>query len=143
MKIQEVKINGIANPIGFSLENVICSWKVTDTKSQKQKGAKIEVSLDEHFKQIICCKEGEDLKQQGEKLDLDLKPRTTYYYRVTVDGDQGDSAVSETCIFETGKMQEEWQAEWIAAAKEDTFHPVLRKVFSVEKPVRRVRVYVV
>ena len=141
MKIQEVKINGIANPIGFSLEKVICSWKVTDTKSQKQKGAKIEVSLDEDFKQIICRKEGEDLKQRGEKLILDLKPRTTYYYRVAVTGDQGDSAVSETCFFETGKMKETWNAEWIAAAREDTFHPVLRKVFSVEKPVRRARIY--
>ena len=38
-------------------------------------------------------------------------------------------------------MQEAWQAQWIAAAKEDTFHPVLRKVFSVEKPVRRARIY--
>ncbi len=141
MKIQEVKINGVSDPIGFYLENVICSWKVTDTKSQKQKNAKIEVSLDEDFEQIFYCKEGQDLKQQGEKLILDLKPRTTYYYRVTVTGDQGDSAVSETCIFETGKMQEAWQAQWIAAAKEDTFHPVLRKVFSVEKPVRRARIY--
>lgn len=103
MQIQDLRINGVKNPIGFHLENIICSWKVTDTKSQKQTNVKIEVSLEPEFGQILYCKEGADLKQQGEKLLLDLKTRTTYYYRVTVTGDKGDSAVSETGIFETGK----------------------------------------
>ena len=62
-------------------------------------------------------KEGEDLKQSGEKIDLELKPRTTHYYRVTVTGDQGDTAVSDLAYFETGKMQEAWEADWIAPQK--------------------------
>ena len=141
MQIQDLKINGVNNPVGFHMDSIICSWKVTHTKSQKQANAKIEVSADEDFCKIIFTKEGADLKQQGETLRMELKPRTTYYYRVAVTGDQGDSAVSDTYIFETGKMGEPWKAQWISAEKEDWFHPVLRKVFSVEKPVRRARIY--
>ena len=40
---------------------MLCSWKVTDTKSQKQKSAKIEVSLNEVFGQILYCKERRQL----------------------------------------------------------------------------------
>ncbi len=141
MQIQDLRINGVRNPVGFQMDSIICSWKVTDTKNQRQANAKVEVSADEGFGRILYTKEGAELKQQGEKLSVDLKPRTTYYYRVAVTGDQGDSAVSETGSFETGKMEEPWKAEWIAAAKEDSFHPVLRKVFSVEKPVKRARIY--
>ena len=79
-------------------------------------------------------KEGEDLKQSGEKIDLELKPRTTYYYRVTVTGDQGDTAVSDFAYFETGKMQEAWEADWIAPQKEDVFHPVIGTKFAAVKP---------
>ena len=95
MRITETKINGIQNPMGFIYDFMLCSWKVEDTESKKQVHAKIEVSEDADFTRILWEKEGEDLKQSGEKIDLELKPRTTYYYRVTVTGDQGDTAVSD------------------------------------------------
>ena len=101
MQIQDLKINGVNNPVGFHMDSIICSWKVTHAKSQKQANVKIEVSADEDFCEIIFTKEGADLKQQGETLCMELKPRTTYYYRVAVTGDQGDSAVSGTYVFET------------------------------------------
>lgn len=44
MKIAELKINGIKNPIGFSYDKIFCSWKVTDTGAKKQKNACIEVA---------------------------------------------------------------------------------------------------
>ena len=89
MQIQDLKINGVNNPVGFHLDRIICSWKVTDTSSRKQEKVEIQVSLDEDFEEIIYSKEGADLKQQGETLCMELKPRTTYYYRVAVTGDQG------------------------------------------------------
>ena len=64
MQIQDMKMNGVKNPVGFYLDNVICSWKVTDTKSRKQANAKIEVSTDEGFGKILYTKEGAELKQQ-------------------------------------------------------------------------------
>lgn len=141
MRITETKINGIQNPMGFIYDFMLCSWKVEDTESKKQVHAKIEVSEDADFTRILWEKEGEDLKQSGEKIDLELKPRTTYYYRVTVTGDQGDTAVSDFAYFETGKMQEAWEADWIAPQKEDAFHPVIGTKFVAAKPVKRARLY--
>lgn len=142
MKIREMKINGIDNPIGFTYDNLICSWKVDDTESQIQTEAKIEVSSTEDFTEILWEKEGAELRASGEVIGLDLKPRTAYYWRVSVSGDKGDCAVSDTAIFETGKMAEAWEAQWIAPAKTDQFHPVMKKTFTAEKAVKKARLYI-
>lgn len=141
MKITDVKINGITNPLGFYMDYVICSWKVTDTDSGKQTDALIEVSTDSSFDTVLYTKGGKDLRQHGEKLEIALEPRTAYYCRVKVTGDKGDSAVSDTVCFETGKMGEAWDASWIAANKEDTFHPLLKKTIDIAKPVKKARFY--
>lgn len=141
MKITNVRINGIENPLGYALDGVVCSWNVCDTASTRQTSAAIEVSETSDFVQLRYQKEGA-LNQSGEPLDFPLRPRTTYYYRVRVTGDAGDSAVSDVQTLETGKMDEPWTAQWIAAAKEDTFHPVMTKAFSVDKPVAKARLYV-
>lgn len=142
MRITNVRINGIENPVGFTYDNLLCSWNVRETESKKQVNARIEVSSSESFETIVYAKEGAELSQSGTKLELELKPRTTYYYRVTVTGDAGDSAVSDVNTFETGKMGEEWCADWIAAEKEDTFHPVMLKSFVLHGKVKRARMYV-
>lgn len=141
MKITNVQINGITNSIGFTFEKLTCSWKVTETISKKQTHAKIEVSTDVDFSEIIYEKSGAMLCQEGEPLKLQLSPCTTYYFRVQVTGDKGDTAVSECGIFETGKMNEAWEADWIAPRKEDTFHPIMKKTFHVEKEVKKARFY--
>lgn len=140
--IKNVRINGIENPIGFLYEQLSCSWEVLETDSKKQVSASIEVSGSETFEEILYRKEGAGLKQGGEPLEMELRPRTTYYYRVAVTGDAGDSAVSQICRFETGKMDEPWQAEWVAPQKEDRFHPVLFRKFSLRGRVKRARLYV-
>lgn len=141
MIITNVRINGVENPVGFSLGKPDCSWQVEKAVSQKQEYAVIEVAADADFKAVLYKKEGAGLKQSGEALDMCLKPRTTYYYRVTVAGDGGETAVSGVYTFETGKMDEPWRAEWIAPAREDTFHPILEKTFTVDKKIKRARLY--
>ena len=39
----------------------------------------------------------------GESLDIELKPMTTYFYKVTVEGDLGDEATSEYSFLKRGK----------------------------------------
>ena len=141
MKITNARINGIENPIGFSYDYLLCSWNVEEAQGKKQKNVLIEVSESKDFEEILYKKEAADLKQNGEKLDVGLKPRTTYYYRVTVTTDAGECVTSDIATFETGKMDEVWTGKWIGPAKEDTFHPVLEKTFAVEKEVKRARLY--
>ncbi|MCD8106038.1 MAG: glycoside hydrolase family 78 protein [Lachnospiraceae bacterium] len=147
MKITNVRINGIENPLGYCMEGLTCSWNVCDTVSKKQTNAVIEVSTSADFEEddILYRVEGSSVEQGGEyleDLELDLTPRMIYYYRVCVTGDAGDEAVSETQTFETGKMDEPWTADWIAAQKEDTFHPVMTKSFSLKGEVARARLYI-
>lgn len=141
MKITNIKINGIDRPAGFRYDSLSCSWNVEETESKKQVNAVIEVTDDPGFSTVLYKKEGAELAQSGEALEMELKPRTTYYLRIAVTGDAGDTAVSEISSFETGKMDEVWQAQWISPAEEDTFHPVLSKTFPVKEKVKRARLY--
>ena len=140
MKISELKINGITDPVGYTMDQALCSWKVEETKSKKQIDVRIQVSGTPDFSRILWEKVGENLDSRGTRIDLKLSPRTGYWYRVRVKGDQGDEAETSG-YFETGKMGETWEAQWISPKKEDAFHPVLRKQFRVDHPVKRARLY--
>ncbi len=142
MKITDIYINGVEDSIGYACDDLVCSWKVIDTVSRKQTYAKIEVSKTEDFEDVIFMREGKNLKSNGECLEFVPEPRTVYYLRISVTGDKNDSAVSDTYCFETGKMQESWNGEWIAAQKQDMFHPKFRKKISVTKAVKSARLYI-
>lgn len=141
MVIRNVLINGINEPIGFLYETLRVSWEVEETESVIQKNARIEIGTTPDFKGNVYAKEGQNLKQSGTIVTPALVPRTIYYVRVSVEGDKGDKNVSSVSTFETGKMGEPFNAEWIATQKEDTFHPILQRKFTVSKHVSRVRYY--
>lgn len=142
MKIVNVKINGIKNPIGHLMEKISLSWKVTETKGINQKDVKIEVSKDSDFKTILFQKEDKNLIQTGEIIDIKQEPCTRYYIRVTVITDLDETAVSETAYFETAKIEEEWSGNWITTEEADTFHPVFIKSFLTEKKIVSARLYI-
>lgn len=142
MKITGMKINGICNPIGFLYEKLLCSWKVTETFAKKQKFSCIEISKMPDFKEIIYKKEGRELDCCEAELSFRPMPYTTYYWRVTVEAFGGERAVSNAAFFETGKMDMPWKGKWIGTAKEDTFHPVLKKSFQIVGMPVRARLYI-
>src|SRR3954454_3628098 len=127
MKITDLRINGIKNAVGFSYDILKCSWKVTETNSRKQKRAKIEISVNENFEEVLLVKESEFLDSTGEKISIECQPMTKYFYRIEVETDEGEMANSEVATFETGKMDEPWSAKWIGTQQEDNFHPLFRK----------------
>lgn len=142
MKVIDVKINGIKNPVGFSYPIVKCSWKVTEAQSKRQTNVKIVVAEDMAFTNVVYEKEGHDLQSIGELLELSLKPRTAYYLTVEVTGENAETAKSGIAYFETGKMHEAWEADFIGMQEEDMFHPTFFKEFSSAKKVQAARIYV-
>ena len=142
MKVTEVRINGIENPLGYHMERISCSWKVLETKALKQKNAKICVASDENMSYILYEKEGQELCQAGEVLEITCKPRARYYVQVTVTTDLDETQSSEVTWFETSKMQEEWTGKWITMEQEDIFHPVFFKEFSTKENVASARLYI-
>ena len=139
MRITQIKFNGVREPIGFAMPTLDVSFKVVETRSKKP--AEISVALYEAGREeTLCLREGE-LDWTGVALDASgLKPRTAYRVKISVTGDAGDSAEAEAG-FETGKMDEPWSGEWIAARKGDGCHPLLRKTVSVKPGLTRARLY--
>lgn len=142
MKIYDVRINGITNPMGFLYDRLICSWKVESCAAKKQEYAKVEISQSPDFITLVYKKEGRELNGIGEELILQLSPYTRYYIQITVAGDNQETAVSDIYYFETAKLQEPWSAKWIGLANEDCFHPELKKSFILKKQVISARLYI-
>ena len=141
MKITEIRVNGIREPLGFSLPHISVSWKTVETPSLQPVRERLCVAEDPGFSRILFEKEGAKLRAAGEAVSLTLRPRTRYHVRVEVKGDAGDSAAG-TSWFETGKMDEPWQAQWIGTAEEDRFHPLFFRGFEVPEEIASARLYV-
>lgn len=141
MKITDVKINGIKNPVGYELEDIRISWKVRDTEAKRQTKARIEVARDSRFDTICYVKEGMELSSLGELLEIEQKPYTRYYARVHVENELGESAVSDPVYFETAKMDQPWIGRWITTREEDTYHPVFFRTFHPAGKVKSARLY--
>lgn len=142
MELYDLKVNGRVNPIGTAFSRLVCSWKVRNQNGKKQKYAKIEVSLEPGFLTILYQIEGKEINSIAQPLKLNLLPRTRYYWRVFVETDEGDTAVSQSAFFETGKMKEVWHGKWISTQKEDSFHPRFQKDFVLKRPIASARLYI-
>ena len=142
MRITRTKINGIENPIGYDFKTVIASWNVEDTDAKSLKNGALEVAKDKSFSDIFYKKEADNLDQLGEVINRTLEPRTRYYWRVTITGDNGDSATSDIQYFETGKMDEPWVGKWIAAEEGAMFHPLFSKELKLKDNIKDARLYV-
>lgn len=144
MKVVRLKTNRIVNPLGFELGKPRLSWVVEDTKATKQDAAQVVVGADAAFSTVLFDSgKSADIDSLAYQPKLKLKPRTRYYWKVTVWGDNGESAESDVAWFETSKMTEAWKAEWITPDWEDkNHHPYLRKDFSVKSEIVSARAYV-
>ena len=143
MKVSKIRVNGMKNPVGYAFDSVRISWLVTDTEASKAVWTEVSIAEDPDFQNIISQKEGENLNSACEVMDMELKPRTRFYIRVRVRGDNRERAASdETAFFETGKMEETWKAKWIKPQEGDEFHPVFRKDFQVKGKVSQARLYI-
>ena len=140
MQITQIKINGIREPVGFRLDRPCISYKVTETASKRAVNSSIRVSCADDPETVLAEFTGEDVNSAGTRVSLELKPRTAYLVRILVEGDAGDSAEAES-RFETGKMDESWQAEWIAPAKGDGCHPMIRRKLTVRPGLKKARLY--
>ena len=142
MKITRMKVCGLENPMGFGLRKVKISWNVEDFTGKYQENAVIQVAYDPEFKTIAGCVEGKNLTQFCQEVAMKLSPRTCYYCRIFVTADNGEEAVSDIFTFETGKMDEPWQAKWICTSKEDTYHPIFFTDFKAGTSVTKARIYI-
>ena len=141
LKIMKVGINDVELPGGHIFPNVTVSWNVEDAASKRQKSSLVRIAGDASMKRIVAERSGV-LPCAGVSFDVALKPRTTYYARVEVTGENGERDVSEIISFDTGKMYEPWAAKWIGMREGDGFHPVFEKSFALKGTPVRARLYI-
>ncbi len=142
MKIFNLKVNHLENPLGFYLENITFSWVATETTGKFQQAAQVEIALDKAFNNIIHDSgRQEKINSLGYKPKMKLEPCTRYYWRVSVWADNGEFGVSEIAWFETAKMGEAWQGKWITTPFDKEIHPLLHKSFEVPSKIKSARIY--
>ncbi|HHV12347.1 MAG TPA: family 78 glycoside hydrolase catalytic domain [Clostridiales bacterium] len=146
MKIANLKVNHIRNPMGYDLAYQSFSWCYEGDSRQEKKPleCRVEVTRDRKFKDMIYdsgfCPEIQNISYE---LNIALEPCTRYYWRVTAKNSAGEACQSEAAFFETGKCDRNWSACWISIKDEKKASPIVRKTFSVTKPVKRVVGYMV
>jgi len=104
----------------------------------------VEIARDEKFNELIHDS-GFDPAVSNiayKPAELTVLPRSRYWWRVTVRGNTGDEAVSEPAWFETGKMNEPWQAVWITPPFANDIHPRFTKIINIKKDTVSARVYI-
>lgn len=145
MNITHLKTNHITNPLGYAIKKPSFSWQVEDTRDTVQTAAQVVVSLDEDFRRPLF----DSGKVAGQEIDslaycppLSLQPYTRYFWRVKVWGET-ESATSEPAWFETAKIDERWQAQWITPDVEDkNLHPILYRHFDLPSQPISARAYI-
>ncbi|WP_161980305.1 alpha-L-rhamnosidase [Streptococcus sp. S784/96/1] len=141
MKVVEVKVNGMHNPIGFDFSTIRVAWKVIESVGTKQAHVKIEIALSKDFSEILYKKSGTELLQTGTTLAFSAQPETRYFVRVTVTDNCGNTTMSAPAFFETPKNNK-WQGQWITGREDKETHISLQKSFDLNGEVKSARLYI-
>lgn len=142
MKIERLKINHLTTPLGFRLDEPQLSWVVTESTGTKPVWARVEAAADASFANLLYDSgKRDDLNPLACPLPLTFAPRTRYFWRVTVCADDGDCGTASSW-FETGKMDEPFAGQWIAAPFDKTVHPILRRTFTLDGAAEDARLYI-
>lgn len=122
LRIKDTMVEGQYNPLGINTLNPTFSWKLSsDRENVRQRSYRIRVGSDEQFQGLLWDSGWVDTDQSlfHRYAGALLQSGTTYYFRVEVSDNHGDTAVSEIGFFHTGLIDEEnWgRARWIAREK--------------------------
>ncbi len=139
MKIINCQVNHLNDPVGFMMDQPVFTWGFSDTEGTCPKESRLQVFCGDE-----CIKDTgwTDLDPLCTRIRMELKPRTEYQWKVSVQSDTGVTADSGMHTFETGKRDEPWNAEWITCENTDVRHPVFCRSFSASKPVKKARLYI-
>jgi alpha-L-rhamnosidase len=145
MKITALKTNRMINPLGFAMIHPSFSWIVEETVDSRQTAAQVVVASDLAFKKILFDSgkvDGNKIDSLGYIPDINLLPCTRYFWKVKIWGET-EQAESEFAWFETARMDEPWQAQWITPDFEDNLtHPYFFKDFNLPARATSARAYI-
>ena len=142
MRISDLRCNHIENPLGYSMDKTVLSWKVREAAGKWQSRARIVVGTDPALESVMFDSgDREDIDSLGFELPLTLEPETRYYWRVSVTDELGDTGTSDTAWFETGRRSAPWTGRFIGSGTQTPL-PLLRKSFRLDAVPEKARLYI-
>lgn len=172
MKVTKLQCEAMNHPIGLSVSNPRLSWQLeTDKRGDGQKAFQIwvyEEVIDSPVNMLIFYSGTLEAEEHFLVLDeVILNSGCRYLWKVVVTDKGGTAWESEEAYFEMGLLKEtDWKAKWIEPVQEPAVKaantitqghpnqqmdipldelrpcPMIRKVFSADKPILRARLYV-
>ena len=142
LRIEKCKVNHLTDPVGYELSNLRISWTVEDSLGKRQTAARILISDRKKMDHLIYDTGWEQMDSLGQEIPLKTKPRTRYYYTVSVRSDAEEEATSKICFFETSKEKEKWNAEWITCREKGNSSPVFCRKIQLADRVSSARLYI-
>lgn len=139
--ISNVKVNGVVNPIGYNLDEIMLTWIIEEVSGKSLKSSLVIVSENKELTNGKLFESNDIEANLGFKLDMKLKPRTRYFYKIIIRTDIDELIESEINYFESDKMDEDWQAKFVTV-KSDKRVPCFSKQFSVEDNLKQARLYI-
>ncbi len=143
MKIVHLRVNHLKNPLGYDFPYLILSWKIIEAEAEFSDQVQVMISeKDDMSKPVYDSGMMNDFRQCQINADMKLKPRTRYFWRVSVRNQNGESAESQISWFETAKREEAWEAHFIGTEEDKQKMPVLYRDFQIESALKRARLYI-
>lgn len=146
MKIRNMRVNHLENPLGYACDYPVFSWITENVRGKRQEKARVEISLDQEMKKVIYDSGWQrEIDSRGFCPNIQISPRTRYYWQVRVLTDKREKITSPVAWFETGKNQELWLGQWICGdfnQDNPEIHPLFQKKFQVPEDLAAARIYI-
>lgn len=143
MKITGMKCNGVTNPLGYDLQNLMLSWITDGDLDIPVQWTKVQIASDAGFRDILSdTGNSKNIDSRSFFPAIRIEPATRYFWKVTIQTADG-SCGSNTAFFESGKSDGSWDARWIRTSWDDNdIHPLFRRSIDISGDVESARAYV-
>lgn len=135
MKIMNVEINHMTEPLGFDLDNHLHIVAYLDEPRDVTLLKRIKITAN---KENVYQTDWENAQNLIFDFPLNLTARTRY--EVTVSVKKAETVISKTTYFETGMMDKDFQGHWIGTTHTDLHSVILKKDFEINS-IKKARLY--
>lgn len=142
MKIYDLRVNHIKNPLGHEIIAPVFSYRIEGAGSRQTRARIVVSEKEDCLDPVFDSGWKEDIDSIAYEGHFPLRPRRRYFWQVEAESDVGEKGKSEVSWFETAKMDEPWQAKWIGCEENGDRAPEFSYQFRIEKPVSSARLYV-
>ncbi|WP_303974084.1 family 78 glycoside hydrolase catalytic domain [Streptococcus merionis] len=135
MKLYDLKVNGVEEPLGYAYDYLTFSWRLSAKEVLSNLTFCLEISKDSSFDEILVIEKTDTVNNQLTVSSDFLEARTTYFWRISADG------VVAKSTFETGKMAENWSADWTSYEGDARDSVAFSKIITLDKTIAKARLY--